>query len=64
MSSPGSSESQFLSASCDQSCRQPVFETYHLGNYEMNVDVLQPIKTGTLCLTRAEYFSLSVSRKV
>ncbi len=64
MSSPGSSESPSLSTSCDQSCRQPVFETYHLSNYEMNVDVLETIKTGTLCSTRAEYFSLSVFRKV
>lgn len=53
MSSPGSNKSLSHSASSDQSCRQPVFEMYNLCNYEMNVDVLAPIKTGTLCLTRA-----------
>lgn len=64
MSSPGSIESPSLPASWDQSCRQPVFETYHLCNYEMNVDVLEPIKTGTLCSTKVEYFSLLFFRKV
>lgn len=60
MNSPGSSKS--LPASCDQSVRQPVFETYYLCNYEMNVDVLEPIKSGTVCSTRAEYFSLPVMK--
>lgn len=64
MSSPGSSESPSLSASCHQSCRRPFFETYHLGNYEMNVDVLEPIKSGTLSLTRTVDFSRRVFRKV
>lgn len=60
MSSSVSSKS--LPASCDRSSRQPVFETYHLCNYEMNVDVLEPIKIGTVCSTRADGFRLSVMK--